>query len=89
MLDLGCGPGRFLMLLHKRRMDQRPQQIGVEDQPTPDCNFLGVEIREKLVERANEWRDRLGYKGRVHYAYSNATISLATMMQGYPGVVTW
>ncbi len=30
---------------------------------------------------------RLGYRGRVHYIYSNATISLASMMANYPGTI--
>ena len=63
------------MLLHKRKNDMDKR------------NYLGVEIREKLVERANEWTSRLGFTDHVHFAYSNATISLASLMMGYPGVL--
>ena len=84
VLDLGCGPGRFLMLLHKRREEQHAG----EGQQQPTSNYLGIEIREKLVERANEWVARLGFQDNVHYAYSNATISLASMMANYPGKIT-
>lgn len=63
------------MLLHKRRKEAEK------------CNYLGIEIREKLVERANEWTSRLGFKDHVHFVYSNATISLASLMSGYPGTV--
>lgn len=41
----------------------------------------------QLVERANDWTQRLGFQDQVHYVYSNATISLGTMMKGYPGPV--
>jgi len=44
-LDIGTGSGRFLLRLAQEQ---------------PDWNFLGVEIRQALVERANAWRDELG-----------------------------
>ncbi|GAX77532.1 hypothetical protein CEUSTIGMA_g4976.t1 [Chlamydomonas eustigma] len=74
-IDLGCGPGRFLMLKHKRQKD------------SIQMNYLGVEIREKLVERAKEWAGRLGMCDHVHFVHTNATISLSTMMAGYPGPI--
>ncbi|KAL6749289.1 putative methyltransferase-domain-containing protein [Haematococcus lacustris] len=76
VLDLGCGPGRFLLLMHH-----------AQPQDYKDCNFLGVEIREQLVGRANEWAERLGFKGKVVYVHANATVSLASMLATYPGPV--
>jgi tRNA (guanine-N7-)-methyltransferase len=49
------------------------------------CNFLGIEIRAPLVERANKWAAKLGCQHRVHYLYANATVSLATLLGTYPG----
>ena len=107
VIDLGCGPGRFLMLLHKRRAEQDggTSCTACRDKychphisfpcscnctlvcPGVKMNYLGIEIREKLVERANEWTQRLGFQDNVHYKYSNATISLSRIMAGYPGPV--
>ncbi|KAI8473657.1 MAG: putative methyltransferase-domain-containing protein [Monoraphidium minutum] len=84
VIDLGCGPGRFLLLL-QRRAAAGGGGAGVA--AGGRCNFLGVEIRRALVDRANQWAADLGVKGRVHYVFTNATISLATMLQGYPGEV--
>lgn len=39
----------------------------------------------QLVERAREWAARLGCAGDVQFVYSNASISLATMLASYPG----
>lgn len=50
----------------------------------PTCTSLCL---LQLVERANDWTQRLGFQDQVHYVYSNATISLGTMMKGYPGPV--
>ncbi|KAL2626394.1 hypothetical protein AAZV13_07G107900 [Glycine max] len=41
MVDIGCGSGRFLMWLAKRTPKER--------------NFLGLEIRQKIVKRAESW----------------------------------
>jgi len=59
-LDIGSGSGRFLL-----RMAQEQ----------PDWNFLGVEIRQPLVERANAWRDELGLDN-VHFLFANINVSL-------------
>lgn len=41
----------------------------------------------QMVERANEWATRLGVKDQAHYIYSNATISLDSILSTYPGRV--
>jgi tRNA (guanine-N7-)-methyltransferase len=59
-LDIGTGSGRFLLRLAQEQ---------------PDWNFLGVEIRQALVERANAWRDELGLDN-VHFLFANINVSL-------------
>ncbi|KAF5836399.1 putative methyltransferase-domain-containing protein [Dunaliella salina] len=50
-------------------------------------NYLGLEIRHPLVDRANSWATRLGCGQEVRFVNTNATISLATMLSSYPGPV--
>jgi tRNA (guanine-N7-)-methyltransferase len=59
-LDIGSGSGRFLLRLAQEQ---------------PDWNFLGVEIRQPLVERANAWRDELGLDN-VYFLFANINVSL-------------
>jgi tRNA (guanine-N7-)-methyltransferase len=67
-LDIGCAWGRFLL-----------QMAQLE----PHWNFLGLEIREPLVEEANRWRDELGLKN-LHYLFSNVNIDLLILLQSLP-----
>lgn len=67
-LDIGCGRGRFLL-------DLAQQQ--------PDSNHLGLEIREPLVEQANEWRSELGLSN-LHYLFCNANNSLRPLLTSLP-----
>lgn len=46
LVDIGSGPGRFPLMLGRRELGRR--------------NVLGVDIRGKLVERANKWAQELG-----------------------------
>ncbi|KAF8061311.1 trmB [Scenedesmus sp. PABB004] len=75
-VDCGCGPGRFLLLL--ARHDGRAGR---------DMNYLGLEIRQPLVERANKWAAELGLGGRVRYVFTNVSVSLAGLLASYPGPV--
>jgi len=84
VIDLGCGPGRFLLLLQARAAAGR---VGLGVPAGGRCNYLGVEIRRPLVERANEWTRQLRCEGNVHYVFANATVSLRGMLEGYPGRV--
>ncbi|WP_404786517.1 tRNA (guanosine(46)-N7)-methyltransferase TrmB [Altericista sp. CCNU0014] len=63
-LDIGCARGQFLLEMAQAK---------------PDWNFLGVEIREPLVVRANEVRDELGLKN-LHYLFCNINVSLSTLL---------
>jgi tRNA (guanine-N7-)-methyltransferase len=63
-LDIGCARGQFLVEMAQAK---------------PDWNFLGVEIREPLVVRANEVRDELGLKN-LHYLFCNINVSLDSLL---------
>lgn len=70
MVDIGCGSGRFLLWLAKR---------------TPSCkNFLGLEIRQKLVDRSKYWVDELALSN-IHFIFANATVSFKELVSTYPG----
>lgn len=67
-LDIGCARGRFLLEMA---------------QIQPQINFLGVEIREPLVEQANLIRDRLNLTN-LHYLFANINNSLPTLLESLP-----
>ncbi len=60
-VDIGCGRGEYLL--------QMAQQY-------PERNFLGLEIRQRLVVEANAARDRLGLRN-LYYLFCNVNVSLA------------
>ncbi|KAG8051713.1 hypothetical protein GUJ93_ZPchr0001g29595 [Zizania palustris] len=70
MVDIGCGSGRFLIWLAKNRGEKR--------------NYLGLEIRQKLVERTQFWVTELGLRN-VYFMFANATVSFDQIMASYPG----
>lgn len=67
-LDIGCARGHFLLAMAQKE---------------PDWNFLGLEIREPLVEQANIWRDELGLMN-LHYIFCNANNSIRSLLQSLP-----
>lgn len=67
-LDIGCARGRFLL-----RMAE------VE----PAWNYLGVEIREPLVDEANRLAAEAGLTN-LHYAFCNAMLWLDRLLEGVP-----
>jgi len=67
-LDIGCGRGRFLLQM-------APQY--------PSWNFLGLEIREPLVDQANQWRDEAGLQN-LFYLFCNANTSIAPLLRSLP-----
>lgn len=67
-LDIGCGRGRFLW------------QMAQEQE---NWNFLGLEIREPLVEEANAWRDEKSLTN-LHYLFCNANTSLKVILASLP-----
>ncbi|XP_027334141.1 uncharacterized protein LOC113848919 isoform X1 [Abrus precatorius] len=70
MVDIGCGSGRFLMWLAKRSHKER--------------NFLGLEIRQRIVKRAELWVKDLALDN-IHFLFANATISFKQLVESYPG----
>ncbi len=73
-LDIGCARGRFIL--------EMAQQF-------PKRNFVGVEIREPLVDDANEIRDQLGLKN-LHYVFANINTSLQVLLDSLPtATLTW
>ena len=71
VLDLGCGSGRFLLALGE-------QDVGRER------NYLGVEIREPLAQRANQWAVEKGLP-HVRYLGTNANVNIPGWLATYPG----
>ncbi|XP_019462605.1 PREDICTED: uncharacterized protein LOC109361567 isoform X2 [Lupinus angustifolius] len=70
MVDIGCGSGRFLMWHAKRN----PKV----------SNYLGLEIRQKLVTRAELWVKDMTLDN-IHFLFANATISFKQLVESYPG----
>ncbi|MBD2464536.1 tRNA (guanosine(46)-N7)-methyltransferase TrmB [Oscillatoria sp. FACHB-1407] len=64
-LDIGCGRGVFLLEMAQQQ---------------PEWNFLGLEIREPLVDQANQWRDEVGLTN-LHYIFCNVTNSLSPLLE--------
>ncbi|PKA65102.1 tRNA (guanine-N(7)-)-methyltransferase [Apostasia shenzhenica] len=70
MVDIGTGSGRFLMWLAKRFYNSR--------------NCVGLEIRQKLVQRSQFWVKELALRN-IHFISTNATISFDDLVSSYPG----
>ena len=68
LLDIGCARGRFLLRM-------------AEAEPT--WNYLGVEIREPLVEEANRLASEAGLDNLL-YAFCNAMLWLDRLLDGIP-----
>ncbi|MBD1909306.1 MULTISPECIES: tRNA (guanosine(46)-N7)-methyltransferase TrmB [unclassified Leptolyngbya] len=68
LLDIGCARGSFLL-------EMAAQQ--------PDWNFLGLEIREPLVIRANDACQEAGLKN-LHYLFCNANNALHPLLSSLP-----
>ncbi|PWA49648.1 tRNA (guanine-N-7) methyltransferase, Trmb type [Artemisia annua] len=70
VVDIGSGSGRFLMWLAKRNPGSK--------------NYMGLEIREKLVTRAKTWAKELALSN-IHFLFANASISFKQLLSTYPG----
>jgi len=68
LLDIGCARGKFLLDMAKLE---------------PESNFLGLEIREPLVEAANKMCSELGLTN-LHYIFCNANNSLKPLLSSLP-----
>jgi len=67
-LDIGCARGNFLLEMAQQR---------------PEWNFLGIEIRESLVNQANAARTELGLTN-LHFLFCNANNSLQPLLDSLP-----
>ncbi len=67
-LDIGCGKGDFVRAMAEQILD---------------WNFLGLEIREPLVERALIRRDQ-AQQGNLHFVFCNANNSLQPLLASWP-----
>ena len=67
-LDIGCGRGKFLLRMAELH---------------PDRNFLGLEIREPLVEAAHTDVKKLGLTN-LHFLFCNANNSLPSILDSFP-----
>ncbi|XP_044499673.1 tRNA (guanine-N(7)-)-methyltransferase-like [Mangifera indica] len=70
MVDIGSGSGRFLLWLARKNPDSG--------------NYLGLEIRQKLVKRAEFWVKELALSN-IHFMFANATVSFKQLVSAYPG----
>lgn len=68
LLDVGCARGRFLLRMAEAE---------------PAWNYLGVEIREPLVDEANRLAHDTGL-GNLHYAFCNAMLWLDRLVESLP-----
>ncbi|KAL8144391.1 hypothetical protein V2J09_017423 [Rumex salicifolius] len=69
VVDIGSGSGRFLLWLANKNSSK---------------NYLGLEIRQKLVRRANIWANDLSLCN-THFLFANATVSFQKLVASYPG----
>lgn len=67
-LDLGCARGRFVLRMAHER---------------PDWNFIGVEIREPLVDEATRLAGEAGLTN-LHYEFCNAMLWLERLLSDIP-----
>ena len=66
-LDIGCARGEFLLSMAQLQ---------------PDWNFLGLEIRESLVEQANAKVSEVGLSN-LHYLFCNVNNSLQALFDSF------
>ena len=67
-LDIGCARGKFLLEMA---------------QLNPEVNYLGIEIRQQLVEFANQTKDELRLTN-LHYLFGNMNSSAQTILPSLP-----
>ena len=68
LLDIGCARGRFLLRMAEAE---------------PGRNYLGVEIREPLVDEANRIASEEGLTN-LYYAFCNAMLWLDRLLENVP-----
>ena len=67
-LDIGCARGKFLLNMAQLH---------------PEVNFLGIEIRQQLVDLANQTKAELGLTN-LHYLFGNMNSSAGVLLSSLP-----
>lgn len=67
-LDIGCARGKFLLDMAQLH---------------PEINFLGIEIRQQLVDLANRTKAELGLTN-LHYLFGNMNSSASVLLSSLP-----
>ncbi len=67
-IDIGCGRGRFLLEMSETRKN---------------WNFVGMEIREPLVDEANEIAEK-HKRNNLQYVFCNAPLDLCDVLENVP-----
>ncbi len=67
-LDIGCARGEFLLKMAQLQ---------------PNTNFLGIEIRQPLVELASQEKEKLGLTN-LHYLFGSMNYYAATLLPSLP-----
>jgi tRNA (guanine-N7-)-methyltransferase len=70
-IDIGSAWGNFALKMAEQH---------------PDWNFLGIEIRQSLVTKANSNKDELGLTN-LHYAFANINVCLSGLIASLPAAV--
>lgn len=68
LLDLGSAAGHFLIKMAKA---------------TSNWNFLGIEIRKPLVDRANRWRAEMGLTN-LYFFFGQVQVVLRPVLESLP-----
>lgn len=66
-IDIGCGKGLFALQMA---------------QLAPEWNFLGLEIRQPVVESAQKRQQEAGLRN-LHFMYCNVNISLRSLLESW------
>jgi len=101
-VDVGSGSGRFVLIRALRaagrssgnevtgemlesELDMVKDTLEASSSTT-SANVLGLEIRQKLVDRAQAWAERLQLKN-CRFLFTNATVSWKSLLESYPGPI--
>lgn len=101
-VDVGSGSGRFVLIRALRLAGRSSGTEAVGEIPETEldmtkdtaeessssvsANVLGLEIRQKLVDRAQAWAERLRLKN-CRFLFTNATVSWKSLLGSYPGPI--
>lgn len=67
-IDIGSGKGQFLLQMAAQH---------------PNWNFLGLDIRQPVVDYALRQRNRVGHDN-LHFVFCNVNVSLRSLLESWP-----